>query len=427
MSPGAPTEASERRLRTELLLEAGRLLLEYNESSGEIIRVLQATAGVLTGERLHVHVAYRSVTVSLGGESPMLATVTELRYNAAIQSRVQGVLRRLRGGGLDPSAALAQLREAERDTRRHPPALVAVLLGAAAASFARLLGADAAATAVSGVAASLGFLARHQLGRRHVSLLELPLMAAFLGALLAGLVIRIGWTASPELALIVPALMLVPGPHLINGLFDLFDNHLPMSLARLGLAGGILLASGLGIAVGIEATGVQPGFAGSSAAAAPPNFVADMLLAGVATCGFAAFYNTPWRYIGLAAAGGMVGHGARYLALAAGLPLETATFFGGLLVGSLAAGMARSHRAPVAVLAFAGAVTMIPGSTLYRALGGALQLARLSGGPDAELAARTLQYACEAVIVVSGLVLGLVLGIRAARAVFRERRAVPAA
>ena len=41
----------------------------------------------------------------------------------------------------------------------------------------------------------------------------------------------------------MPALMVVPGPHLINGLLDLIDNHVPMALARFGLAAGVLLAS----------------------------------------------------------------------------------------------------------------------------------------------------------------------------------------
>ena len=84
----------------------------------------------------------------------------------------------------------------------------------------------------------LGLLARQELGRRHFSLLALPFAAALIGAVAGGLAIRLGWTGSPELVLVVPALMVVPGPHLINGLLDLIDNHLPMSLARLGLGRG---------------------------------------------------------------------------------------------------------------------------------------------------------------------------------------------
>src|SRR5262249_17971956 len=129
-----------------------------------------------------------------------------------------------------------------------------LVLGVAAASLAGLLGADAGAAVVAGLATGLGLFARQELGRRHFSLLALPLTAALVGAVLGGLAIRLGWTRTPDLVLIVPALMLVPGPHLINGVLDLLDNYLPMCMARLGLAAGILLASALGIVLGVELT-----------------------------------------------------------------------------------------------------------------------------------------------------------------------------
>src|SRR4029077_10188779 len=123
-----------------------------------------------------------------------------------------------------------------------------------AAGLAALLGADPGAIAVAGLSTGLGLVARQELGRRHFPLLILPLAAAFIGAVLGGLAIRLDWTQTPGLVLIVPSLMLVPGPHLINGLLDLIDNYVPMSIARLGLATAILLACAVGIVLGIELT-----------------------------------------------------------------------------------------------------------------------------------------------------------------------------
>jgi uncharacterized membrane protein YjjB (DUF3815 family) len=76
---------------------------------------------------------------------------------------------------------------------------------------------------------------------------------------------------------------------------------------------------------------------------------------------------------------------------------------------------------PVAVIAFAGAVTMIPGLSLYRALAGALQLARLPDRADAEAVATTLGNAMQGCLAVSGLALGLVLGARTVWALAGER------
>jgi uncharacterized membrane protein YjjP (DUF1212 family) len=410
-----------RRLQTKLLLQAGRLLLEYNESTEEIHRALTATARALTEEPCEVVVAYREVAVSLAGEAPALAPVKELRYNAAVQARVHGLLGRVRRGDLEASAALDRLEAVEAETPRHSRWLAALVLSLAAAALAILLGADAASAAVAGVATGLGLLARQEMGRRHVTLLALPLTAALIGAVLGGLAIRLGWTRTPELVLIVPALMVVPGPHLINGLMDLIDNHLPMSLARLGLATGILLAGALGIVLGVELTLPAPCFAEQAASADRLNLASDMALAGVVTCGFGVFYNTAWRQLGLAIVGGMAGHGLRFLALEAGCGLEAATFLGGLAVGAISAWVARSDRAPVAVIAFAGAVTMIPGLSLYRGLGGALQMARHPGATDPAIVATTLGNAFQGCLVVGGLALGLILGARTVLALITRR------
>ncbi len=416
---------SDLRLQTALLLQAGRLLLAYNESTGAIHRALTATARALTDETCHVVISYQGVAVSLAREGPAVEPVSELRYNMAVQARVHAILAQVRRGDLDPSEALRRLGRVEAEAPRHSRWLAALLLGAAAASLAGLLGADAGTAGVAGVAAGLGLLARQELGRRHCSVLALPLTAALLGAVLGGLAIRLGWARSPELALTVPALMLVPGPHLINGLFDLIDNQLPMSLFRLWLAAGILLASALGVVIGVELTVPAPLFPEQGGGGLPLNLVSDMALAGVVTCGFAVFYNTPWRHLWMAAAGGMAGHGLRFLALDAGCRLEAATFLGGLTAGAVSAWMARCSKSPVAVIAFAGAVTMIPGLSLYRALAGALQLARLADSADPGTVAAALGNAFQGCLVVSALALGLILGARVVLAVAGEPNSSP--
>jgi uncharacterized membrane protein YjjB (DUF3815 family) len=213
------------------------------------------------------------------------------------------------------------------------------------------------------------------------------------------------------LVVIVPALMLIPGPHLINGLLDLVDNFVPMSLARLGLAAGITIASALGIVFALELTLSGP-VPDKIVPAVHLNLVLDMLLAGIVTLGFAVFYNGSWKHVGLAMIGGSIGHGTRYLALDAGFAVEVATFFGAAAVGLVCGWIVRSFHVPFAVVAFAGAVTMMPGVQMYRALAGALQLAKLRSAADMPLVAGTLGNAWQASIVVGALVLGLVAAAR---------------
>src|SRR5262249_19354455 len=120
---------STRRLQTELLVHAGRLLLEYDESTGAIHRALSATARALTDDACHSAVAYNGVAVSLGGEAPVLMPVRELRYNTAVQARVHTILEQVRRGELEPATALTQLERVEADTLRHPRWVAILVLG----------------------------------------------------------------------------------------------------------------------------------------------------------------------------------------------------------------------------------------------------------------------------------------------------------
>jgi uncharacterized membrane protein YjjB (DUF3815 family) len=313
----------------------------------------------------------------------------------------------------------------EQDTPRHAAWLAVTLLGAAAASLASVLGADVGAIVVAGLAAGIGLIARKLLSRGHVTGLALPFVAALVGGVTGGIAVRQGWTTTPGLALIVPCLMLVPGPHLINGLFDLVENHLFMSMARLTLATAILVAAGLGLLVGVELTIASLPELKQSFVVEQPGFLADMLLAGIVTAGFSVYYNTPWPLVGLTIIGGAMGHGLRSLALRADWSLEAATFLGGVVVGAVSMWLARSNKAPVAVIAFAGAVTMIPGLQMYAALRGVVQLARLQHDADLPTITATLANGAESVAVVAALGLGILMATRLLQTCLRVDRSLP--
>jgi uncharacterized membrane protein YjjP (DUF1212 family) len=401
-----------RRLQLELLGCAGRLLLENNESTGAIHGTLTRTAQALSSEFFSVAIGYNGLALSLADEGPVLIPIRDLHYNSALQAYVHSILEGVRRGEFAPAEALARLRQAEAEVPRHSRLLAILVLGTAAASLAGLLGADAGAVLVAGTATGLGLAARQELGRRRFNLLTLPLAASFLGAVFGGIAIRLGWTATPGLVLVVPSLMLVPGPHLINSLLDLIDNYVPMGIARLGLAMAILLACGLGLAIGVELTLTEWTAADPSITPNQMSIASDMALAGLVTCGFAVFYNTPWTLVGMAVVGGMAGHGLRFLTLKAGLTLEAATLLGALAVGAVSAWIVRSSRTPVAIIAFAGAVTMMPGMQIYRALSGAMQLAQLKNAAELPSLAETLGNASQACLVTGGLALGVIVGTR---------------
>jgi hypothetical protein len=64
---------------------------------------------------------------------------------------------------------------------------------------------------------------------------------------------------------------------------------------------------------------------------------------------------------------------------------------------------------------------MMPGLQIYRALGGALQLARQMNTTDLQAVAGTLGNALQSCLVVGTLVLGLLVGARTVLALAEER------
>jgi uncharacterized membrane protein YjjB (DUF3815 family) len=116
----------------------------------------------------------------------------------------------------------------------------------------------------------------------------------------------------------------------------------------------------------------------------------------------------------------MAGHGLRFLGLETGWTLEAATFLGGAAVGVVSGWMASSRKTPFAVIAFAGAVTMIPGTQIYLALSWALQLARQTEEMAPTAMAGAVGSALQACLVVAGLTLGLVVGAKTVLAIVKD-------
>ncbi|WP_341677627.1 threonine/serine exporter family protein [Niveibacterium sp. SC-1] len=404
--------ATEDELTALLLLQRlASLLIRFNVRSALLERQILRVADVL-GVRVGVHARYRGVTLYASSGRNYQAEAHELKINVAISAEANRLIDRFCDGLIGPIEFDETLRALEAKSFRHNRWILAAIFGVAAAALARLLRADAAAVAVSGVSAALGLLARQTLAARHPVLYALPFAAALIGAFLGGLVIRAGWTTTPGFCLMVPALMLVPGPHLINGLYDILENHIESGMARLALACGILVAAAAGVFLG---GWLALGLVTVEARPSPEVHLTlwlDVVLAGAAACGFGAFYNTPWRMLWVSVLCGMVGHGIRYVLMGHGVSQEIATLWACLPIGLLAnLGVARLG-VPFASIAFAGAVPMMPGTLIYEALEAAMRLA--GGQADVIVASQALGWIFKAGFVVGGMGIGLLVGARMA-------------
>ncbi len=406
--PGQGTPSRDSALR--VLQLSARLLLEFNVRSQSIERRIERIARHL-GVDLQTIVQYRHVTLVLADGRSLQARAPELRINVAVSAGALHVIDELCSDRIDVDEAIERLEALERLAPRHRRWVVVFLFGLAAAAIAWLLRADWGAIAVSGVSSALGLIARQELAKRSVILFAHPFLAGLIGAALGGLATRQGWTETPGFCLIVPALMLVPGPHLINGVHDMLENHMQTGVCRLALASGVIVATTLGVALGGWLTLGPASVSTAPSETTPLTLPLDAALAGIAACGFGAFYNAPWRLLWVSILCGVVGHGLRYVCLDH-MSVEIATLFACLAIGLIANAAAESLRLPFSALAFAGAVPMMPGVFIYQSMAGAIRLSAAGTPIDPALASVTMALSFKSVFVVGAIAIGLLIGAR---------------
>ena len=208
----------------------------------------------------------------------------------------------------------------------------------------------------------------------------------------------------------VPALMLVPGPHLLNGLFDIYENHIQTGICRLILAVGILIAATAGTLAGAWAVMGLRNLSGATSDDVQLTLWLDVALAALAACGFGAFYNAPWKVLWISMVFGIVGHGVRFLCIGGGASLASSTLLACSAIGLLAGIVVFHLRLPFSNVAFAAAVPMMPGTLLYRSFAGAVQLcwAGSTAMPTQTTAAMVLLL--QACMVVGAMAAGLLFG-----------------
>jgi uncharacterized membrane protein YjjP (DUF1212 family) len=346
--------------------------------------------------------------------------------NDAVSASVMRLIDQVCAGTITATDATTQMQALKHVGSVHGRWPLAFIFALAAAALACILQADVGAIVVSAISSALGLLARKELGKRHWPLFSLPFVAAVIAGVVGGVAIRAGFTRTTGLCLIVPVLMLVPGPHLINGLADIFENHIQTGICRLVLAAGILLSAAMGVMAGAWLIMGLHDVEGTTSGAIELTLGLDMILAGVAACGFGAFYNSPWRVLWISIVCGMIGHGIRFVCLAEGVALPASTFIACAAIGLLASMAIHRLRLPFSSVAFAAAVPMMPGSLIYRNIAGAVKLAMSGTAADPHDATAVFVLLLQAGLTIGAMAAGLMAGALVAAALHHlaQRRAI---
>jgi uncharacterized membrane protein YjjP (DUF1212 family) len=312
----------------------------------------------------------------------------------------------IEAGRLAPNSAAAAIK-AISQAPPSPTWLFALAAGMGAAALGVIYGVEhlPAILLIFGCAA-VGAILRRGLARWSANLFIQPFCAALLAGIIGALAVRFELSSSLRLVAVCPCMVLVPGPHFLNGVADLVNGRIHLGAARLIYASLIVVAISGGLQLGLALLGaslpVDPG--GRSVL-----LWRDVIAAGLAVFAFNVFFSTPLKMLPWPVAIGMLAHALRWVVLAVfGMGVATGALVACLLVGLILTPVSRRRHMPFAAIGFASVVSLMPGVYLFRMTSGLVQIAAGSG-VTLELLSATFSAGMTAIIVIMAMSFGLIV------------------
>ncbi len=404
--PQAPVASAEE---LALISLSAKLLFENGQSTENVVSALEQLADAL-GFRAIVFPRWGELTILINdgsGSRHEILAAAPVGVDMHKVTATIGVIDDVCNGHLDAEAA----RSALEAVARFPPVSVtrfALLAAAGAAALGVIFGATHPfSLPLIALSAGVGACLRRWLAAISHNPFVQPLCAASLAGAIGAIAVRLQFSSALRLIAVCPCMILVPGPHLLNGTIDLARVRIALGSSRIAYAGVIILMICTGLLIGLS-------FGSVSLPVSVPSYPAplgyDVIAAGVAVAAYGTFFAMPWRMLPIPVAIGMLAHASRWGMISlAGASVETGAFVACLVVGILITPIADRLRLPFAAFAFASVVSLIPGVYLFRMAGGLVDLLTLGGKASVDVLLNTIADGTTAMLIILAMALGLIL------------------
>jgi uncharacterized membrane protein YjjB (DUF3815 family) len=308
---------------------------------------------------------------------------------------VMRVIDKVAAGHLNPEEAWAEIETA---SHAHPaPTWLFATAAAAAVALRVIFGVyHFASVALIAGSAGVGALLRRCLARLSKNVFLQPFCAGLLAGAVGALGARYQLISSLRLV-VCPCMILLPGPHILNGGLDLMRSRINLDASRILFALLVVGAIAAGLLCGLTLLGTNLPI---EVAGRDVPLWQDVIAAGVAVAAYSIFFSTPLSMLPWPMTVGALAHALRWYVMA-GLGFGPV---GGALVACLTVGLVQTPvghrwRMPFAPIGFASVVSMLPGAYLFPMASGLAQMTA-GAGASATLVSTTLYNGVVAAAVV---------------------------